>query len=225
MASTRATASSARASALTTVDPDLKNPYAHNWFVGVQREIGLGIVADVELLGSAGRNLYNAYNINRFIGDLLDGPVRRLQSELPAINMVTSTSQSDYHGATLQLRRNFQQGFMLQGAYTFGKAMNDADIAVGTTAFQDAADIGAEWAIAGYDVRHKLALVGLWEMPFFRNSSRHDADARSAAGSSPGRRSSRPATRSTSPTAARSRAATSTPTATAAIGRTLRRPA
>ena len=31
---------------------------------------------------------------------------------------------------------------MLQGAYTFGKAMNDADLAVGTTAYQDAADIG-----------------------------------------------------------------------------------
>ncbi len=31
--------------------------------------------------------------------------------------------------------------------------MNDADIAVGTTTFQDAADLGAEWALAGYDVR------------------------------------------------------------------------
>ena len=40
---------------------------------------------------------------------------------------------------------------MLQGAYTFGRAMNDADIAVGATAFQDAADIGGEWAVAGYD--------------------------------------------------------------------------
>ena len=66
--------------------------------------------------------------------------------------MVTSTSKSDYQGGTVALRRNFQQGCMLQGAYTFGKAMNDADIAVGTTAFQDAADIGAEWAVAGYDV-------------------------------------------------------------------------
>ena len=45
---------------------------------------------------------------------------------------MTSTSSSDYQGGTLQLRRNFQQGWTLQGAYTFGKAMNDADIAVGT---------------------------------------------------------------------------------------------
>ena len=84
---------------------------------------------------------------------------------------MTSTSKSDYQGATIQLRRRYQQGFTVQGAYTFGKAMNDADIAVGTTNFQDAADLGAEWAIAGYDVRHKLALLGVWELPFFNNST------------------------------------------------------
>jgi hypothetical protein len=45
--------------------------------------------------------------------------------------------------------------------------MDDADLAVGTTAFQDAANIAGEWALAGYDVTHKLSLVGLWELPFF----------------------------------------------------------
>ena len=37
---------------------------------------------------------------------------------------------------------------MLQGAYTFGRAMDDADLAVGTTAYQDAADIQADRAVA-----------------------------------------------------------------------------
>jgi hypothetical protein len=158
--------------AITAVDPNLKSPYAHNWFVGVQREIGLGIVADANYIGSAGRNLHNAYNINRFRGDLIDGRFDGFNPSFSSINLVTSTSSSDYHGATLQLKRNFQQGFLLQGAYTFGRALNDADIAVGTTAFQDAADIGAERAVAGYDVTHKLSLVGLWELPFFKNGSK-----------------------------------------------------
>jgi hypothetical protein len=143
----------------------------HNWFVGVQRAIGLGVVADVNYIGSAGRNLHNAYNVNRYVGDLLDGRFDGFNPSFQAINMVTSTSRSDFNGGTLTLRRNFQQNFMLQGAYTVGKAMNDADIAVGTTAFQDAANIDGEWAVAGYDVRHKLALVGVWELPFFNNGS------------------------------------------------------
>ena len=157
--------------ALTTVDPNLRNPYTHNWFLGVQREIGLGVVADFNYLGSAGRNLYNAYNINRYVGDLIDGRFDGFNPSFQQINMVTSTSKSDYQGGTIQLRRNFQQGYTIQGAYTFGRAMNDADIAVGTTNFQDAADLGAEWAIAGYDVRHKVALLGVWEMPFFKDNT------------------------------------------------------
>ena len=130
----------------------------HNWFVGVQRELGIGIVAEVNYLGSAGRHLDNAYNINRYVGDLLDGRFDGFNPSFSSINMVTSTSASDYQGGSLQIRRHFRQGFMIQGAYTFGKAMNDADVAVGNTAFQDAANIGGDRSVAGYDVAHKLAV-------------------------------------------------------------------
>ena len=156
---------------LTTVDPNLESPFMHNWFVGVQREIWLGIVADLNYLGSAGRHLHNAYNINRYVGDLLDGRFDGFNPSFSSINMVTSTSRSDYQGGTLQLRRNFRQGFMLQGAWTFGQAKNDADVAVGNTAFQDAANIGADRSVAGYDVAHKLALAGVWELPFLKDST------------------------------------------------------
>jgi len=156
---------------LTTVDTNLVSPYVHNWFVGVQRELWIGIVAEVNYMGSAGRHLDNAYNINRYVGDLLDGRFDGFNPSFSSINMVTSTSASDYQGGSLQIRRHFRQGFMLQGAYTFGKAMNDADVAVGNTAFQDAANIGADRSVAGYDVAHKLAVSGLWELPFLKDST------------------------------------------------------
>ena len=84
---------------------------------------------------------------------------------------------------------------MLQGAYTFGRAMDDADLAVGSTAFQDAADLGGEWAVAGYDATHKLSIVGLWELPFFQQQRRAVRARCSAAGSWPARRSCRAARR------------------------------
>ena len=153
---------------LTVVDPDLVSPYVHNWFLGIQRELVFGIVADANYVGSLGRNLHNAYNVNRFVGDMLDGRFDGYNPSFSAINMVTSTSKSEYHGGTIALKRNLQQGFMLQGAYTFGRAMDDTDLAVGTTAVQDAANLRGEWAVAGYDATHKLSIVGLWEMPFFQ---------------------------------------------------------
>jgi hypothetical protein len=156
---------------LTTVDPDLKSPYVHNWFLGFQRELFRGIVLDANYVGSLGRNLHNAYNVNRYVGDLLDGRFDGFNPSFNTITFVTSTSKSEYHGGTLQLRRNFKDGFTLQGAYTFGRAKNDTDQAVGSTNIQDAANLGGEWALASYDAPHKLALVGLWEMPFFKSGS------------------------------------------------------
>ena len=82
-------------------------------------------------MGLAGRSLHNAYNVNRFRGDLLDGRFDGMNPSFGTIAMVTSTSASDYHGGTVALERNFQQGVLLQGAYTFGRAMDDADAAVG----------------------------------------------------------------------------------------------
>ena len=122
-------------------------------------------------IGSAGRNLHNAYNVNRFRGDLLDGRFDGFNPSFSSINMVTSTSSSDYHGGTFPLRRDFQQGYMLQGAYTFGKAMNDTDLAVGLRRSRTPPTSGGERALAGYNVAHKLAIVGLWEVPFFKNGS------------------------------------------------------
>jgi len=156
---------------ITAVDPNLKMPYAHNWFLGIQRNLGSGIVIDANYLGSAGRRLHNAYNVNRYVGDLLDGRLDGFNPSFSTINYITSTSQSIYHGGTVQLRRTFQQGFMVQGAYTFGRAIDDADVAVGTTNYQDAANIQADRAVAGYDVAHKVSLVGLWELPFFKERS------------------------------------------------------
>ncbi len=156
---------------LTTVDPDLKSPYVHNWFLGFQRELFRGIVLDANYVGSLGRSLHNAYNINRFTGDLIDGRFDGFNPSFNTITFVTSTSKSEYHGGTLQLRRNFKDGFTLQGAYTFGRAMNDTDQAVGSTATQDAANLAGEWALASYDTPHKLAIIGLWEVPFFKSGT------------------------------------------------------
>jgi hypothetical protein len=72
-------------------------------------------VVDVNYVGSAGRSLHNAYNINRYVGDLIDGRFDGFNPSFGSINMVTSTSTSDYHGGTLQLNtRAIQLGTRLR---------------------------------------------------------------------------------------------------------------
>ena len=113
------------------VDPNLVSPYVHNWFLGLQRSIWGGMVVEANYLGSAGHHLHNVVNVNRYAGDLLDGRNDGFNPSFASLTLVQSTSNSIYHGGTLQVRRPFGQGFTLSGAFTYGKSISDTDSAVG----------------------------------------------------------------------------------------------
>ena len=205
---------------LTTVDPDLKSPYVHNWFLGVQRELFRGIVVDANYLGSAGRNLHNAYNINRFTGDLIDGRFDGFNPSFSTITFVTSTSESElsrrHAPAAAQLPARLHAAGRVHvrpGDERRRSARLDR------RRLQDAANLPANGRSPATTSPHKLAIVGLVGDAVLQERDRACRAGCWAAGSSPGRRSCRPGRRSTSPTAARSRPATSTPMATAATVR------
>ena len=156
--------------AMRAVDPNLRSSYVHNWFLGIQRDVGRGIVIETNYLGSAGHKLYNVSNVNRFRGDLLDNLYAGFNPSFSTINLIQSSSNSIYHGGTIQARKRFNQGLTMQGAYTFGKVIDDADDLVNVTGYLDISNRRLDRSVAGFDVSRKLALLGVWDMPFLRNS-------------------------------------------------------
>jgi hypothetical protein len=155
--------------ALRGVDVNLKTSYTHNWFFGLQRDLGRGMIVEVNYTGTAGHRLYSQVNINRFSGDLLaTGRFRGYNPSFAAVNMIGSNSNSIFHGGTMQLRRAFSQGFTLSAAYGLGKVINDADDLTNLSAYVDAGNRRLERGPAGYDVRHKLSMTGVWELPFLQ---------------------------------------------------------
>jgi hypothetical protein len=152
------------------VDPNLRSPMVYNWFFGIQKDLGHGIVLETNYLGSAGHHLLNAINVNRFAGDLLSGQFHGYNQSFSSITMTQSTSNSIYNGGTVHVKRQFRQGFMLQGSYTFSKVIDDTDVGVSATAWPDAANRRAERAVAGFDIPQRLSLVGVWELPIFHGA-------------------------------------------------------
>lgn len=156
---------------LRAVNPNLRTSYIQNWFFGVQRDLGHGLIVEANYLGSAGRRLYNITNVNRFAGDLLsDNLFNGWNRSFSSIDMIESAGGSIHHGGTLQVRKLFTAGLTLQGAFTFGKTINDSDDLVSTTPFQNIGNRRAERAVAGYDVPSKFAWVAVYELPFLRNA-------------------------------------------------------
>jgi outer membrane receptor protein involved in Fe transport len=153
---------------LRVPDPNTKDAYTHNWFVGAQTEIRWGMVVEANYLGNVGRNYGRLVDYNTFPGDRFDGVLNRLNPSFGGINYRAMIARTEYHGLQLQVNKRLQHGFTGQVAYTLGKAWDlGSDVQVGALPV-DARNIDLEWAVSDFDVRHRLVINWLWEVPFFR---------------------------------------------------------
>jgi hypothetical protein len=155
---------------LRVIDPNLVTPYAYNWFAGVQRQLPGHFVVEANYIGSAGRHLMTGdgpggEDYNRIAGDMIDGRQDRLNSSFGQMSLAESSISTSYHGMTLLLNRRYDKGFSFQAAYTLGKATDTAPSAMEVT--RPDLDRGP----ADYDVRHKLALNIIWQIPFSSSSA------------------------------------------------------
>lgn len=157
---------------VVAVDPGFKNPYAHDWFFGVQRALPWRLVLEAGYLGTAGHHLINVVNANRFAGDMLDGRFDGWNRSFSTISDSQSASNSIYHGGTLSLKRPFGNGFTMQGSYTYGKVITDAETAQSETLYQDANNRRRDRALATFDVPQRLAIVGVWDLPWLKGCPR-----------------------------------------------------
>ncbi|MFN0105331.1 MAG: carboxypeptidase regulatory-like domain-containing protein [Bryobacteraceae bacterium] len=154
---------------VVAVDPGFKSPYAHDWFLGIQRALPMRLVLELGYLGTAGHHLINVVNPNRYAGDLRDNRFDGYNPSFSGISSSQSVSNSIYHGGTVTLKRPFARGFTVQGAYTYGKVITDAETAQGETLYGDAANRRPFRSVASFDVPQRLAMFGVWELPWLKS--------------------------------------------------------
>jgi outer membrane receptor protein involved in Fe transport len=155
---------------LRVPDPNTKDAFTHNWFIGAQSELPWHLVGEVNYIGNVGRNFGRLVDYNTIRGDLFDGRLDRLNPGFGGINFRAMLARSEYHGVQFQLNRRFRDGFTGQVSYTVGKAMDTgSDVQVGALPV-DARALDLEWAVADFDVRHRFVFNWLWEMPFMKNA-------------------------------------------------------
>jgi hypothetical protein len=154
---------------LRVPDPNTEDAFTHAWFSGVQFELGRNLVFEANYVGNVGRNYGRLVDYNTVRGDLFDGSLNRLNPTFGGINYRAMLARSQYHGVQLQLNKSYSGGFSGQVAYTYGDAKDDgSDVQVGGLPV-DARDLSLEWAPTDFDIRHRLVVNWLWEIPFLRN--------------------------------------------------------
>ncbi len=141
----------------------LRDPYIENWFLGIQRELRPKLTIELNYVGTAGRNLFRAENVNRVPGGRLpqgtcvtDNFGRRLCSQINSntalngleinplgvlnpnygrLRVWENAASSIYHGMQISVRKQLSHGLQFSANYTYSHSI-DSDSTwqnVGTT--------------------------------------------------------------------------------------------
>jgi hypothetical protein len=159
------------------VQADMRTAYSQQWFLGIQRELWGPLYLSANYVGTSAKKLYIRNDINRFVGDrpsLEEGP-DRFNQEWAETFFVQNGNDSIYHGMNLQLQSRYAAGLQFTFNYTFGKAIDlvsdpglgdFTNVSVGGyNGTQDAGNPGLDRAPSDFDVRHRIAAHGIWDIP------------------------------------------------------------
>lgn len=175
---------SATVSNTFAVDPNFLTPYAQSWNAMIEQNLGQSYIVSVAYIGTRGTHL-NLLLVPGTGGTLLP-------AALP-FEYDTSGASSLYNGLRVSLRHFSRRDFSFFLNYTYSKAEDNASSVGGaaTTRFiriggpgglgggaaitaaasplapvQNPSDLGAEWALSGFNPTHSLRAFVRYQLPF-----------------------------------------------------------
>src|SRR5262245_24219214 len=138
------------------------------------------MIAGLEYSGTRGMDLYTINRLNMSGSNRVYGgtaTTSRINPQYSLINFRTNGGSSIYHGlnAKLQLRNFRQKGLTMRANYTWSHSIDD-NSSTFTTDNSSTPNLGLldplnpklDRGDSDFDVRHRLAMSAVWEMPYFR---------------------------------------------------------
>jgi hypothetical protein len=98
---------------------------------------------------------------------------------LATLDYLSTTGVSNYNGASIQLKKQFSHGYVLQASYTFGKVLdiqddaNAGDFIGSGTAYngtEDAQKPRLDYGRSSFDIRHRITANAVWDIGKFSKS-------------------------------------------------------
>lgn len=162
---------------LRHVDENIVNAYAHFWSASFQQQLGSGTAASVEYTGSKGVDLYTINRENgpgsaaAYLGST--NPTLRENPQFATINGRANGGKSLYHGVTFSVENRglLSSGLSFTGKYTISHAKDNLSSTFsesnnnGNLGLLDPYNPDVDYGDADYDVRHRVSMSGIWEIP------------------------------------------------------------
>ncbi len=145
--------------------PDLDTPYLAQATISLEREVARETWLTLEYAYLRGENLFRVRNANAPL------PQTGVRPDSSVLNVTQIESNGRLEGSEVYVTYRKQAGaFEGTAIYTYSRSFNNTfgaksggDLSFGFPA--DNYDLGPEWGRADYDVRHRLNLAGILELP------------------------------------------------------------
>ena len=162
-----------RGVAMRSPDPnDVKRGATQSWNMFLERRFPLDVSVSAGYVGTATNDGYADWNRNYAESGGNTNRVFAAQAGTADILDWAARTRGRYHSLQMAVNRPFAGGFLLKGAYTFSKALNETDDDgwVGLS-WNQPSQMHRNYARAGYDRPHMLQMGFVYELPFARNST------------------------------------------------------
>jgi len=167
------------------IDQNMKTAYAETWDLGIDRKLTHNSVLSASYSGSHGVHLYDISNVNLpgmgqdYLGDANGN--NRLNLQYGSMNYRSDNGYSFYDALNLKYSANNLLGKGLNATinYTWSHAMDNLSStftdAYGTSGaytlgYLDAFNPRLNFGNSDFDIRHRLVLSGIWEVPWLKDA-------------------------------------------------------
>jgi hypothetical protein len=169
--------------AVSFFDPNQKAPTSYQSNIGIQHELGSGLLLEAGYIGNEGRHITGPdFTLDQVPADRLSSGNTQLVRPFPQFSNVTlinpSIGRSSYRALFFRAQKRFSDSFSVLGHYTWSRYMDDIgasaaadDYGSGAGSYQDAYNRQADWARSGDDVPHRLVVTVLYEVPGFSRNA------------------------------------------------------
>jgi hypothetical protein len=146
--------------------PGIRNGYVYEWSLSYEHALTHNTVLSLSYTGSDGHKLPRRSLQNQGVPNM---PGERLgYHPQPGSNQfVRSTDvDSNYNALVARLERRFSAGLSFVAGYTYAKSLDTASGLDGTDQAQNNYNMRAEYGLSDFDMRQRVTLSGIWQLPF-----------------------------------------------------------
>lgn len=166
-------ASLANGTSAFLLNPAGRTPYEQQWNFSIQHSFAASDVLELDYLGSSDHKLQNRYDVAacRPASNLRCDPATKPYPRYAGLLEADFNGNSSYEALVAKFRRRAARGLNFNAEYTFAKALTDGWESGSSTDNQFAICRRCDKGPASFDVRHRVVLSAVYDLPVGRGRS------------------------------------------------------